>query len=117
MSSRPHGGTEATKVFLKFRDAPFGMFQPSFLVDARDGRKYRGAYLEFSAHGIPWCQLVLDRTIRGKEYEETLSESPIYAAPSDTVYSLVATALGKPVDITYVDGPLPVGKPVDVEID
>lgn len=107
----------STKVFLKFRNVTFGAFRPSFLVDARDGRKYRGAYLEFSAYGLPWCQLVLDRTIRGKEYEETLSESPIYAAPSVPVYSLVATALGKPVDVTFIDGPLPVAAPVEVEID
>ena len=106
-----------TKVFLKFRDAPFGLFQPSFLVDARDGRKYRGAYLEFSANGLPWCQLVLDCTIRGKEYEETLSESPIFALPSASVYSVVARAVGRPVDIVFVGGPLPVAAPVEVEID
>lgn len=106
-----------TKVFLKFRDTPFRLFRPSFLVDARDGRKYRGAYLEFSANGLPWCQLVLDWAMMGEEYEETLSESPIFAHPSASVYSVVARAVGRPVDITFVDGPLPVVKPVDVEID
>ena len=106
-----------TKVFLKFRDAPFGLFRPSFLVDAMDGRKYRGAYLEFSANGLPWCQLVLDWAMMGKEYEETLSESPIYALPHDTAYNLVSCAIGRPVDIVFVGGPLPVAAPVEVEID
>lgn len=106
-----------TKVFVKFRNMSFEMFRPSFLVDAKDGRKYRGAYLEFSAAGVPWCQLVLDRAIRGMEYDETLSESPIFALPSTSVYSVVARAVGRPVDITFVGGPLPVVKPMDVEID
>lgn len=106
-----------TKVFLKFRDMPFALFQPSFLVDAKDGRKYRGAYLEFTAAGVPWCQLVLDWAMMGKEYEETLSESPIFALPSASVYSVVARAVGRPVDITFVGGPLPVATPVEVEID
>lgn len=106
-----------TKVFLKFRDTPFRLFQPSFLVDAKDGRKYRGAYLEFSANGLPWCQLVLDWAMMGKVYEETLSESPIFAFPSASVYSVVAWAVGRPVDITFVDEPLPVATPVEVEID
>ena len=106
-----------TKVLLKFRDTPFRLFQPSFLVDAKDGRKYRGAYLEFSANGLPWCQLVLDWAMVGKEYEETLSESPIFAHPSASVYDVVARAVGGPVDITFVGGPLPVAAPVEVEID
>lgn len=106
-----------TKVFVKFRNMSFGMLLPSFLVDAKDGRKYRGAYLEFSAAGVPWCQLVLDRAIRGKEYDETLSESPIYADPHETAYQLVANAVGRPVDITFVGGPQPVTTPVEVEID
>lgn len=77
------------KVKVKFRDTEFGLFEPSFEMDGKNGLSYRAVYLDFVANGIPWLQLVLEEGIRGWEDEETLDESPVYASPNDGVYSII----------------------------
>lgn len=82
------------KVKVKFRDTEFGLFEPSFEVDARDGlSRYRGVYLDFVANGVPWSQLVLEEGIRGWEYKEVLDENPVYASANDGVYWIIERIL------------------------
>lgn len=81
------------KVKVKFRDTEFGLFEPSFTVNGKDGQSYRGVYLDFTANGVPWSQLVLEEGIRGREYGVTLDESPVYASANDGVYWIIERIL------------------------
>lgn len=81
------------KVKVAFIDTDFGMFEPSFTVNGKDGQSYRGVYLDFTANGVPWSQLVLEEGIRGREYEHTLDESPVYASVNDEVYYIIERIL------------------------
>lgn len=43
------------KVKVKFRDAEFGLFEPSFTVPVLgSAERFRGIYLDFEANGVPW---------------------------------------------------------------
>ncbi len=81
------------KVKVKFRDTEFGLFEPSFTVNGKDGQSYRGVYLDFMANGIPWSQLVLEEGIRGWEYGVTLDKSPVYVSANAKVYWIIESML------------------------
>ena len=96
------------EVEVKFSDVEFGLFKPAFNVTGKDGKVYLGAYLDFTANNIPWRQLVLEESIRGKERTSTLEESPVYASPNDDVYYLIERILecerecGEEIEIKYI---------------
>lgn len=97
------------KVKVKFRDTEFGLFEPSFTVPViGSAERFRGIYLDFVADGVPWSQLVLDRSIsRHEMLDDTLDENPVYAAASDGVYWLIERIMdpqldeGEEVEIEY----------------
>jgi len=83
------------KVKVKFRDTEFGLFEPSFTVPVLGtAERFRGIYLDFTANGVPWSQLVLDRSIRRYQMlEDTQSESPVFASATDGVYWIIERIL------------------------
>lgn len=97
------------KVKVKFRDTEFGLFEPSFTVPVLGtAERFRGIYLEFTADGVPWSQLVLDQSIqRHQMLEDTQSESPVFASATDGVYWIIERILdserecGEEIEIEY----------------
>lgn len=97
------------KVKVKFRDTEFGLFEPSFTVPVLGtAERFRGIYLEFTADGVPWSQLVLDQSIqRYQMLEDTQSESPVFASATDGVYWIIERILdserecGEEIEIEY----------------
>lgn len=94
-------------VKVKFSDTEFGMFEPSFGIKAKDGFKYRGAYLDFTADGYHHRRLVVNESMRGKEPDETLKKNPVYASLNDDVYFIISQIVhsqyGVDVEIEYED--------------
>lgn len=97
------------KVKVKFRDTEFGLFEPSFTVPVLGtGERFRGIYLDFTANGVPWSQLVLDEAMpRDKILDETWGESPVFASTNDGVYWIIERILdserecGEEIEIEY----------------
>lgn len=97
------------KVKVKFRDTEFGLFEPSFTVPVLGtAERFRGIYLDFTASGVPWSQLVLDEAMpRGRMLYETRDESPFFASLNDGVYWIIERILdserecGEEIEIEY----------------
>lgn len=97
------------KVKVKFRDTEFGLFEPSFTVPVLGtAERFRGIYLDFTANGVPWSQLVLDQSIQQYQMlEDTRSESPVFASANDGVYWIIERILdperecGEEIEIEY----------------
>lgn len=97
------------KVKVKFRDTEFGLFEPSFTVPVLgSGERFRGIYLDFTANGVPWSQLVLDEAMpRDRMLDDTRSESPVFASANDGVYWIIERILdperecGEEIEIEY----------------
>lgn len=97
------------KVKVKFRDTEFGLFEPSFTVPVLgSAERFRGIYLDFTANGVPWSQLVLDEAMpRDRMLDETRDESPFFASPNDGVYWIIERVLdserecGEEIEIEY----------------
>lgn len=83
------------KVKVKFRDTEFGLFEPSFTVPVLgSAERFRGIYLDFTANGVPWSQLVLDEAMpRDRMLDDTWSESPVFASANDGVYWIIERVL------------------------
>lgn len=97
------------KVKVKFRDTEFGLFEPSFTVPVLgSAERFRGIYLDFTANGVPWSQLVLDEAMpRDRILDDTWSESPVFASANDGVYWIIERILdperecGEEIEIEY----------------
>lgn len=97
------------KVKVKFRDTEFGLFEPSFTVPVLgSAERFRGIYLDFTANGVPWSQLVLDEAMpRDRMLDDTRSESPVFASANDGVYWIIERILeperecGEEIEIEY----------------
>lgn len=93
------------KVKVKFRDTEFGLFEPSFTVPVLgSAERFRGIYLDFTANGVPWSQLVLDEAM---PRDRIRSESPVFASANDGVYWIIERILdperecGEEIEIEY----------------
>lgn len=83
------------KVKVKFRDTEFGLFEPSFTVPVLGtAERFRGIYLDFTANGVPWSQLVLDEAMpRNGILSDTWAEGPVFASANDGVYWIIERTL------------------------